>query len=183
MRKISLLCCAAVARVCKQRLREGFQTKGFPEDNITTSGMYLRILWRDFVKPSTEKPFALESNFLVRLCFFVTKGKEEPFRGIATSRQKQSLPRNDILENAFRRYFCYVLSSTTPRSGISSNLLDFTLRSKISFAVRQISLRVSTRLGWAVGVAALWGYSLSVDECLGAILPRRLQCNHCFKQS
>ena len=77
MRKIPLLCCAAVARVCKQRLREGFQTKGFPEDNITTSGMYLRILWRDFVKPPTEKPFALESNFLVRLCFFVTKGKEE----------------------------------------------------------------------------------------------------------
>ena len=81
MRKIPLLCCAAVARVCKQRLRAGFQTKGFPEDNITKSGMYLRILWRDFVKPPTEKPFALESNFLVRLCFFVTKGKEEPFRG------------------------------------------------------------------------------------------------------
>ena len=43
---------------------------------------------------------------------------------------------------------------------ISSNLLDFTLRSKISFAVRQISLRVlfCTRRGWAVGVAALRGY-------------------------
>ena len=112
MRKIPLLCCAAVARVCKQRLRAGFQTKGFPEDNITKSGMYLRILWRDFVKPPTEKPFALESNFLVRLCFFVTKGY---------------------------------------RHTVTTNALDLE--------------------GWAVGVAALWGYSLSVDECLGAILP------------
>ena len=145
MRKIPLLCCAAVARVCKQRLREGFQTKGFPEDNITTSGMYLRILWRDFVKPPTEKPFALESNFLVRLCFFVTK-------------------------DVFAVYLAF-LSIILHAVRISSNLLDFTLRNKISFAVRQISLRVSTRRGWAVGVAALWGYSLSVDECLGAILP------------
>ena len=43
---------------------------------------------------------------------------------------------------------------------ISSNLLDFILRSKISFAVKQISLRVlpCTRQGRVVGEAALWGY-------------------------
>ena len=164
MRKIPLLCCAAVARVCKQRLREGFQTKGFPEDNITTSGMYLRILWRDFVKPPTEKPFALESNFLVRLCFFVTKGKEEPFRGIATSRQKQSLPRNDIFR---QKTFEMILS-------LLNTPLPYCLYNRQS---------VLDLEGWAVGVAALWGHSLSIDECLGAILPRRLQCNHCFKQS
>ena len=39
---------------------------------------------------------------------------------------------------------------------------DFILRSKISFAVRQISLRVPTRRGWAVGVAALWGYFINI---------------------
>ena len=46
-----------------------------------------------------------------------------------------------------------------------SSQTDFTLRSKISFAVRQISLRVlfCTRRGWAVGVAALWGYYIKRD--------------------
>ena len=43
-----------------------------------------------------------------------------------------------------RAHYCLfaLRSSTTPRSGISSDLSDFILRSKISFAVRQISLRV-----------------------------------------
>ena len=60
-----------------------------------------------------------------------------------------------------RAHYCLfaLRSSTTPRNGISSDLSDFILRSKISFAVRQISLRVlpCTRQGWVVGVAALWG--------------------------
>ncbi|HCY48803.1 MAG TPA: hypothetical protein DHU79_00910, partial [Clostridiales bacterium] len=43
------------------------------------------------------------------------------------------------------------------------DLSDFTLRSKISFAVRQISLRVLTRRGWVVGVAVLWGHFISDD--------------------
>ena len=36
--------------------------------------------------------------------------------------------------------------------------------------------------GRAVGEAALWGHSLSVDECLGVELQRGLQCSHCHKQ-
>ena len=49
------------------------------------------------------------------------------------------------------------------------------MRSKISFAVRQISLRVPTRRGRAVGVAALWGHTLSADSDGGIIqtLPLR----------
>ena len=45
------------------------------------------------------------------------------------------------------------------------------MRSKISFAVRQISLRVliCTRQGRAVGVAALWGHTLSADSDGGII--------------
>ena len=63
------------------------------------------------------------------------------------------------------------------------------MRSKISFAVRQISLRVPLSVfvrcfilrvsimdvldheGWAVGVAALWGYFISDDVENGSTPP------------
>ena len=54
--------------------------------------------------------------------------------------------------------------------GFHPSQTDFILRSKISFAVRQISLRVPTRRGWAVGVVALWGYFINIDVKEGFIV-------------
>ena len=71
------------------------------------------------------------------------------------------------------RYCLFALrSSTTPRSGISSNYLDFILRSKISLADRQISLRVllCTRQGRVVGVGCCGGKRQALSKKVATYL-------------
>ena len=71
------------------------------------------------------------------------------------------------------RYCLFALrSSTTPRSGISSNYLDFILRSKISLADRQISLRVllCTRQGRAVGEGCCGGKRQALSKKVATYL-------------
>ena len=93
MRKIPLLCCAAVARVCKQRLREGFQTKRVSRgQHHYIRNVFANIVER-FRKAAHRKTLCIGIEFFGTVVFFVTKGKEEPFRGIATAHERARLER------------------------------------------------------------------------------------------
>ena len=67
------------------------------------------------------------------------------------------------LKKAFYKYFCQVLSSATPHSGISSVVDGFHLALH-DFICRKANFVARTSLYapvWAVGVAALWGYYIN----------------------
>ena len=79
-------------------------------------------LFSNLARSGANPPKGYHSSIIKSLQHKVSD-ERYPFGGLP----RHVVPRNDIFENAFHRYFCYVLSSATPRSGISSVVDGFLL--------------------------------------------------------